>query len=105
MLAFALTAASAQAAPPADKKSSADAKPQANSSADPGAPSDSSTAIWPHSETSRFWISGQQNIILQGHPRFSAKYTGENSLKPQKEERTSFLSTLYLGYQATQNTE
>src|SRR5581483_3656724 len=57
------------------------------------------------SDTSLFWISGQENIIFQGHPSFDAKYTGTNSLKPIKEERTSFLSTLFLGLQATSTTE
>ncbi len=61
--------------------------------------------MWKHSDTSRFWISGQENIVFQGHPSFDAKYTGTNSLKPIKEERTSFLSTLFLGLQATSTTE
>jgi hypothetical protein len=63
------------------------------------------TTLWKHSDTSRFWISGQENIIFQGHPSFDAKYTGTNSLKSNKEVRTSFLSTLYLGVQATKTTE
>lgn len=63
------------------------------------------TTMWKHSDTSRYWISGQENVVFQGHPGFDAKYTGTNSLKPTKEERTSFLSTLYLGFQATSTTE
>ncbi len=63
------------------------------------------TTMWKHSDTSRFWISGQENVIFQGHPAFPAKYSSNNSLKPSKEERTSFVSTLYLGVQATKTTE
>src|SRR5205807_3359952 len=61
--------------------------------------------MWKHSDSSRFWISGQENIIFQGHPSFDARYSATNSLKPIKEERTSFLSTLFLGLQATSTTE
>src|SRR5215469_1137215 len=43
------------------------------------------TTILPHSEKSRFWISGQTNTILQWHPPFRARYTGENSLKLRAE--------------------
>jgi high affinity Mn2+ porin len=78
-----------------DENPAKDEKP-----ADPSQPT-----LWKHSDTSRFWISGQENVIFQGHPSFDAKYTGTNSLKPTKEERTSFLSTLYLGFQATRTTE
>src|SRR5580692_4475047 len=46
--------------------------------ADPN-PSDPLT-LFPHSETSRYWISGQANLVLQWHPSFPAKYSGPNSL-------------------------
>jgi hypothetical protein len=35
------------------------------------APDDSAVTLFPHSQTSRFWISGQANIVLQWHPYFS----------------------------------
>jgi high affinity Mn2+ porin len=61
--------------------------------------------LFPHSETSRYWISGQVNVILQWHPEFPAKYSGPNSLKSHAENATSKLYTLYLGYQLTHTTE
>ncbi len=53
----------------------------------------------------RVWISGQGNIILQGHPEFPAKYSGVNSLRSQGESATSQLFTLYTGLEATRTTE
>ncbi len=32
--------------------------------------------LFPHSETARYWISGQDNIIFQWHPSFDAAYSG-----------------------------
>lgn len=61
--------------------------------------------LFPHSSTSRYWISGQANIILQWHPAFPAKYTGINSLQPRAENGTSKVYTLFLGYELTPTTE
>jgi high affinity Mn2+ porin len=61
--------------------------------------------LFPHSETSRYWISGQANVILQWHPSFPADYTGPNSLRPEAENATSKVYTLYLGYELTHTTE
>src|SRR5580700_2997318 len=55
--------------------------------------------IFPHSKTSRYWISGQANVILQWHASFPAKYSGPNSLRSQAENATSKVFTLFLGYQ------
>ena len=61
--------------------------------------------MFPHSETSRYWISGQANIILQWHGSFPAKYSGPNSLHSFAENATSKVFTLYLGYELTHTTE
>lgn len=61
--------------------------------------------VFPHSETSRYWISGQANIILQWHPSFPAKYSGPNSFRNQAQNATSKVYTLYLGYELTHLTE
>jgi high affinity Mn2+ porin len=61
--------------------------------------------MFPHSETARWWISGQENVIFQYKPSFYAKYTGINSLQPYSENATSNVSTLYLGYQLFKTTE
>ena len=83
----------------------------AQTSSPPNAPPGDSTApsgaltLFPHSETSRYWISGQANIILQWHPAFPAKYSGPNSLRAHAENATSKLYTLYLGYELSPTTE
>ncbi len=76
------------------------------------APSDSSTnaentslTIFPHSESSRWWISGQSNIILQWHPSFPADYSGRNSLSAAAQSATSHVLTLYTGYELTDDSE
>jgi hypothetical protein len=58
-----------------------------------------------HSDDSPVWISGQINVIHQQHPRFFAKYTGENSLRPERETATSRVLTLYLGVRVTKSTD
>ena len=72
---------------------------------DPSEDAAAPNTMWAHPDASRFWISGQSNMILQGHPPFHAKYTGINSLQPYTEYKTSLLNTLFLGFQAGRNTE
>jgi high affinity Mn2+ porin len=71
----------------------------------PPAADDPATTLFPHSEKSRYWISGQDNIIFQYHPSFAAKYSGQNSLADHAQDATSNVSTLFLGYQLTNTTE
>ncbi|HEX4074643.1 MAG TPA: carbohydrate porin [Candidatus Acidoferrales bacterium] len=86
---------------------------QPNTPANVPAASDSSAdsdsgdtlTLFPHSETSRYWISGQANIVLQWHDAFPAAYSGPNSLDDHAENATSKVYTLYLGYELTHNTE
>jgi len=63
------------------------------------------SSIFEHSQDSRFWVSGQINMILQWHPAFRAKYSGDNSLNPRGENATSRVLTLYTGFQLTKTTE
>ena len=68
----------------------------------PEAPSpgdDMAPTMFPHSETSRFYIGGQANIILQAHGPFHSPYQGTNSFLPYGEYKTSLLGTLFLGAQ------
>lgn len=60
--------------------------------------------IFEHSQRSRFWVSGQINVIFQAHPPFPAKYSGPNSFKATGEHATSSLLTLYTGAQLTRTT-
>ena len=75
----------------------------------PSAASDSDNndvlTLFPHSETSRYWISGQANVILQWHDSFPAAYSGKNSFIPVAENATSKVYTLFLGYELTKTTE
>ncbi len=61
--------------------------------------------MFPHSQSSRYWISGQDNIIFQWHPSFDAAYSGPNSFRANAEHATSNVATLFLGFAATHTTE
>jgi len=61
--------------------------------------------FFPHSKTSRFWISGQANVISQWHPSFPEKYSGPNSLHARSEFAISSVETLHLGFAASHTTE
>jgi len=64
-----------------------------------------SETVFPHTQTGRYWISGQANVILQGHGAFKAKYSGPNSLTNWAQDATTHLLTLYTGYELSQTTE
>ncbi|HEY0703582.1 MAG TPA: carbohydrate porin [Candidatus Acidoferrales bacterium] len=61
--------------------------------------------LFPHSQTSRYWISGQANVVFQWHDGFPAKFSGKNSFGPAAENATSKVYTMFLGYELTKNTE
>jgi high affinity Mn2+ porin len=85
------------AAPPADQGGPG-SNPDDTASDDP-------VTVFPHSETSRYWISGQANIVFQWHPSFPAKYTGANSLTPGAQSATTHVLTLYTGYELGKDSE
>ena len=60
--------------------------------------------IFPH-PYSRFWISGQVNLIFQAHGDFPAAYSGQNSLKSTGERALSRTATLYTGLRIGGSTE
>jgi hypothetical protein len=62
-------------------------------------------ALFHHSDVTRIWLSGQINVIHQQHPSFFAKYTGENSLIPEREKATSRVLTLYTGLRLGKSTD
>src|SRR6202041_1198491 len=62
-------------------------------------------AVFPHSDTSRYWISGQGNVVFQWHPSFHAQYSGPNSLSPGAQSATTHILTLYTGYELSHTTE
>jgi high affinity Mn2+ porin len=89
------------AAPPAFGQQNDSVKPPASDDALP----DPAVTMFPHSETARWWVSGQDNIISQWHPSFDAKYSGPNSFRAHGEHATSNIATLYTGFQLTSTTE
>jgi high affinity Mn2+ porin len=66
---------------------------------------DDSLTMFPHSDSSRYWISGQANIIFQWHPAFPSAYSGPNSLSAPAQSSTSHVFTIYTGYELTDTTE
>ena len=90
-----------QAVPPAGPTPDS---PAATAPADDSQPSEPVT-VFPHSQSSRFWISGQVNIITQWHPAFRSPYQGPNSLSPEAQDASSRVLTLSTGVQAAGTTE
>jgi len=62
-------------------------------------PSDTApaTAMFPHDDSSPWWISGQINLIEQSHDAFPALYTGPHSFLATPERTISRVLTLYTG--------
>ena len=68
-------------------------------------PDASAVTVFPHSESSRWWISGQANIVFQWHSTFPAAYSGPNSFGPRAQSATSKVYSLYTGFELTHSTE
>ncbi|MGB6199188.1 MAG: carbohydrate porin [Candidatus Acidiferrales bacterium] len=83
---------------------------RAQSPGPPATPPDASSSpppvtLLPHSDSSRWWISGQANIVLQWHSTFPAAYSGPNSFGPKAQSATSKVYSLYTGFELTHTTE
>ena len=48
-----------------------------------------------HPEDSRYWLSGQANVIFQGRIPFHSLYEGPNSFRNSAEYKTSMVGTFY----------
>jgi hypothetical protein len=59
--------------------------------------------VLPHAEASRYWISGQANIIFQGRLPFHSSYQGVNSFRNSAEYKTSMIGTLYTAVRPTRS--
>src|SRR5579862_3173614 len=66
---------------------------------------DTTLTLFPHSDKTRWWVSGQFNTIFQGHPSFFAATSGTNSLSSAAELHDSRVLTLYLGFALTHTSE
>ncbi len=65
---------------------------------------DPKATFFEHSNTSKWWFSGQANLVFQEHGDFYALYSGTNSLKNYSEHATSRVLTFFSGYEFTPNT-
>jgi high affinity Mn2+ porin len=93
-------------AQPAPADASTTAPTNAPPSADnTPAPDSDVVTIFPHPDATRFWLSGQANIVFQAHPSFPAAYSGPNSFQPQAQTATSMVYTIYTGLAITHTTE
>jgi high affinity Mn2+ porin len=54
--------------------------------------------LFPHPEDSRYWLSGQANIIFQGRIPFHSLYQGPNSFRNSAEYKVSDVGTLYTAF-------
>jgi hypothetical protein len=61
--------------------------------------------LLPHPDDTRWWLSGQLNVIAQAHPSFPSPYSGPNSLSAPVDSAVSFVATVYGGYRLTDTTE
>jgi high affinity Mn2+ porin len=73
-------------------------EPSPESMPDQGAPT-----IFSHSDTSRYLVGGQANIIFQAHAPFHSPYEGTNSFLSRGEYKTSMIGTLYTAYELNAN--
>jgi len=79
------------------------AQDDTNSAPDAPPPSPVPATFFEHSNTAKWWISGQANFIFQAHGDFYAAYSGQNSLKNTAEQAISRVLTLFTGYEFTPN--
>src|SRR6478672_8510229 len=63
------------------------------------------TAVFPHPDDTWWWLSGQLNLILQTHGRFTSPYEGPNSLRSDAERAVSRVWTIYTGITLPRHTE
>ena len=65
----------------------------ANQPAQANSGSSDPVSLFPHSETGRYWISGQANSIFQMHGHFHSPYQGPHSLIDDFETKASEVAT------------
>src|SRR5476651_224609 len=70
-----------------------------------GGTSPTAQTMFPHPDDSRWWLSGQVNLISQAHGSFTSPYEGDNSLRPGREQALSRLWTIYTGVKLPGHTE
>jgi hypothetical protein len=81
--------------------------PQSAQAPDPDPPTSASAPVLtmaPHPESSRYWLSGQANIVFQGRLPFHSPYEGANSFQAGAEYKVSEVGTLYTGLRVDRST-
>ena len=72
---------------------------------DPPQPSPPDTqtpdTFFEHSQTAKWWVSGQANFVFQANGSFYAQYSGHNSFKNVPENALSRVLTLFTAYEFT----
>jgi hypothetical protein len=66
-------------------------------------PSPTDLTIFPHSDSTRWYLAGQANMIGQAHPNFHSPYEGTNSFRAGGEYKASLVGTVYSGFQPHHN--
>ena len=59
----------------------------------------------PDGSASKFWLSGQLNVVTQFHPAFPAAYSGPSSLQTDADVAPTWVATVYTGYALSPTTE
>ena len=93
----------AQNAEPAPPQTQTETQTETQTQAPPLPEAEDPERIFPHPQTARWWVSGQINIIAQGHGAFPALYSGRNSLKATPEIAVSRIYTLYTAARLTRS--
>ena len=78
-------------------------------SAPPPGPSPDATdppaTFFEHSQTAKWWISGQANFVFQANGDFYAQYSGPHSFNNHSDNALSRVLTLFTGYEFTPNSQ
>ncbi len=61
--------------------------------------------MFEHSQTAKWWVSGQANFIFQANGDFYAQYSGPNSFKNVSDNALSRVLTLFTAYEFTPNSQ
>lgn len=62
---------------------------------------DDAASVLPHPDDTRWWLSGQLNLIGQAHGTFTSPYQGDNSLPAGRERALSRVWTVHIGSRVT----
>jgi hypothetical protein len=79
--------------------------PSALAQTTPAPGPDAPLTIMPHTPDGSWWLSGQLNVISQGHGTFHSPYEGANSLRSVSEQATSSVWTIDGGVRVSKHVD